>query len=75
MARVSKATGRLAEGISLKAVFDRNESMRGAEKCGGFSVRPWEDELEQLGCDRGEARTPVEAPSLLVGLLDDDLEG
>ena len=39
-----------------------------------FSVGAWEDEFEQLWLDRHEARAPVEPPSLLVALLDDDLE-
>jgi len=40
----------------------------------GFSVRPREDEFEQLWFNRDEARTPVKAPRLLVGFLDDDSE-
>ena len=40
----------------------------------GFSVRPREDEFEQLRFDRDEARTPVKAPRPLVGFLDDDSE-
>jgi hypothetical protein len=44
---------------------------RGAGK---FSVGAWEDEFEQLWLYGHEARAPVEAPSLPVALLDDDLE-
>jgi hypothetical protein len=44
------------------------------ERCRKFSVSAWEDEFEQLWLHRHEARAPVEAPSLLVALLDDDLE-
>ena len=39
-----------------------------------FSVRDWEDEFEQLRLHGHEAGAPIETPSLLVALLDDDPE-